>query len=255
MWSSCGQPDVGHPSSEAGPRSCPWQRRPLGVLLANRWIGAQQLVALGVALAAEANAEGQQPVQSPKAPFRVITVTVLAAAAICLGQSGVLFQLSGFLQGAQGYGPLASGVAFVPFGLATLIGSLAVGVAMERRFRRVGAVEVGWIRGLIFVGLLVAGISALAFGFLQPDTPDLPIGIALTGLGAGAAVANVPRTDLLFGAVRPSHRGTAAGFNGGAFILGEALGSSLVTVMLSVTVGGAGVARLGEAGVPAATAE
>ena len=98
-------------------------------------------------------------------------------------------------------------------------------------------------------------MSVLSFGLIEPTTPYWPMGLALTGLGAGAAVANVPRTDLLFRAVRPSRRGTAAGLNGSAFVLGEALGNSLVTVMLAVTLGATWVDRLGAAGVPADTAE
>ena len=73
------------------------------------------------------------------------------------------------------------------------------------------------------------------FWTLEADTDYLLIGIALAILGAGASIANVPRTDLLFRSVRMDRVGVAAGLNGSSLLLGSALGSVAVTAMIATS--------------------
>jgi hypothetical protein len=81
------------------------------------------------------------------------------------------------------------------------------------------------------------------------DTGYLLIGVALAFLGAGASIANVPRTDLLFRSVRADRVGVAAGLNGSSFLLGEALGNVSVTVLIAATSAAAWQQRLVDGGM------
>lgn len=91
------------------------------------------------------------------------------------------------------------------------------------------------IRRPITAGLALVGVSLLMLWTLEVDTGYLLIGLALAILGAGASIANVPRTDLLFRSVRRDRAGVAAGLNGSSFLLGGALGNVAVTAMIATS--------------------
>ncbi len=170
----------------------------------------------------------------PDLPYRVLGLTLFTGAVLALAQSGSLLQLSNFLKGVQGYGDLASGVAIAPYALTTLMASLAIGAIMARRYRGT-AVELRVFRRPIAGGLALVTVSLLLLWTLEPDTGYLLIGLALAILGAGASIANVPRTDLLFRSVRRERAGIAAGLNGSSFLLGGALGNVAVTAMIATS--------------------
>lgn len=212
-------------------------------------VGALALLGAAVRLA-----KGSSRVHLPHVPFRVLGVTLFIGSVLGLAQSGSLAQLSNFLKGVQDYGEIASGVALVPFALATLIASITTGIALTRRYRG-EVVELRLFRRPITLGLLLVSLSSLLLGQLQVDSGYLLIGVALALLGAGASIANVPRTDLLFRSVRADRVGVAAGLNGSAFLLGEALGNVAVTVMIAATSAAAWQQRLTDAGMSSTQAE
>jgi MFS family permease len=193
-------------------------------------------------------ARGTTHLHLPHVPFRVVGVTLFTGGVLGLVQSGSLLQLSSFLKGVQGYSDLQSGVAFAPFVVATLIASLATGVLLARRYR-VAAIDLGVFRRPIVLGLGLVAAAVLLLSTLAIDSAYLPIGIALTLLGAGASTANVPRTDLLFRSVRADRVGVAAGLNGSCSLLGEALGNVAVTTMIALSGAAAWQARLVDAGM------
>jgi MFS family permease len=193
-------------------------------------------------------ARGTTHLHLPHVPFRVVGVTLFTGGVLGLVQSGSLLQLSSFLKGVQGYSDLQSGVAFVPFVVATLAASMATGVLLARRFR-VAAIEMTIFRRPIAAGLGLAAGAVLLMSTLQIDSPYLPIGVALTLLGVGASTANVPRTDLLFRSVRADRVGISAGLNGSCSLLGEALGNVAVTAMIALSGASAWQARLVDAGM------
>lgn len=192
-------------------------------------VGALALLAAAVRLA-----QGSSRVHLPHVPFRVLGVTLFIGSVLGLAQSGSLAQLSNFLKGVQSYGDIASGLALAPFAAATLIASIATGVALTRRYRG-EAIELRIFRRPVTIGLLLVSLSALLLSLLRVDSGYLIVAVALALLGAGASIANVPRTDLLFRSVRAERVGVAAGLNGSAFLLGEALGNVAVTVMIAAT--------------------
>ena len=106
------------------------------------------------------------------------------------------------------------------------------------------AIDLRTFRRPITFGLILVSLSALLLGLLRVDSGYLLIGVALALLGAGASIANVPRTDLLFRSVRADRVGVASGLNGSAFLLGEALGNVSVTVMIAATSAAAWQQRL-----------
>jgi MFS family permease len=184
----------------------------------------------------------------PHVPFRVVGLTLLTGGVLGLAQSGSLMQLSSFLKGVLGYGDLQSGLALAPFVLATLIASMATGVALTRRYRR-GPIGLAVFRRPIVIGLGLVAAALLLLGTLHVETGYLPIGVALVLLGAGASTANVPRTDLLFRSVRAERIGVAAGLNGSCSLLGEALGNIAVTTMIALSGAAAWQARLVDSGM------
>ena len=209
--------------------------------------------ALGLLAAAARLARSTSRVHLPHVPFRVLGITLFIGAILGLTQSGSLAQLSNYLKGVQGYGDLASGLALAPFAIATLVASVGTGVLLTRRYRG-EAIELRVFRRPIVLGLILVSLSAFLLGLLRVDSGYLFIGIALGLLGAGASIANVPRTDLLFRSVRADRVGVAAGLNGSAFLLGEALGNISVTVMIAATSAAAWQQRLVDGGMTPAQA-
>ena len=183
----------------------------------------------------------------PRVPFRVLGVTLITGAILGMTQSGTLLHVSNFLKGVQGYGDLAAGIALGPYVIATLVVSLVAGAVLARRYQG-DRVELGMFRRPISLGMALVGVSLLLLGLLQVDTGYLLIGFALGLLGLGASLANVPRTDLLFRAVRADRVGVAAGLNGSSILLGEALGNVVLTAMIALAGTATAQARLTELG-------
>jgi hypothetical protein len=184
----------------------------------------------------------------PHVPFRIVGLTLLTGGILGLTQSGSLMQLSNFLKGVQGYGDLQSGLALTPFVLATLVVSMASGVALTRRYRQ-GPVGLAVFRRPIVIGLGLVAVAVLLMSSLHVDSGYLLVGLALALLGTGASAANVPRTDLLFRSVRADRVGVSAGLNGSCSLLGEALGNIAVTTMIALSGAAAWQSRLIEAGM------
>src|SRR4029453_2682404 len=130
----------------------------------------------------------------------------------------------------------------------TLVASIGTGVALTRRYRA-AEIDLRPLRRLIVFGLILVGFSTFLLGVLQVDSGYLLIGVALALLGAGASIANVPRTDLLFRSVRADRVGVAAGLNGSSFLLGGALGNVSVTVMIAATTAATWQQRLLDSGM------
>ena len=209
-------------------------------------IGGIVVLLIGVARLAR----GTTRIHLPQVPFRVVGVTLYLGAMLGLAQSGMLLQISTFLKGVQGYGGLASGIALAPFAIAILVASIATGVALTRRYLGT-VIEMRVYRRPIAVGFVLVSLSAFLMGLLKEDSGYLLIGTALGLLGTGAAIANVPRTDLLFRSVRDDRVGVAAGLNGSSFLLGEALGNVAVTTMIALTSAAAWQQQLVQAGMTA----
>jgi DHA2 family multidrug resistance protein-like MFS transporter len=193
--------------------------------------GLVGVIAIGWAVVRLANRPNSR-IHLPHVPFRITGVALVTGAIIALAQSGTLLQLSNFLKGVQGYGPLQTGLAFLPFGAATLVAALTTGVVLATRLGS-GRPTIRLYRVPIALGLLTVALAIASFAAFDAETSYLIIGTAMVVLGVGASVANVPRTALLFSSIDRGRIGVAAGLNGSCVILGGSLGNVAVTAMVA----------------------
>jgi len=165
-------------------------------------------------------------VSTPLVPLRLLGQGNLTAAAVV----GVLWSAAMFacfflttlyLQLVLGYRPLPTGLAFLPMNL--IMGALSAGAA-ARLVARLG-IKPPLVAGLLLVavGLVLMGQAPVGGHFL---TDVLPAGVLL-GIGAGTALA--PLVLAATGDVPPSESGAASGVANTAFMLGGALGLSVLS--------------------------
>ncbi|MDQ6526243.1 MFS transporter [Nocardioides sp. LHD-245] len=198
------------------------------------WDSAHTLGLLGLALVlgalfllVEARFAGEPLVRLGLLRQRSLAVASVLVFFIALGQFGAFYLASLYLQNVLHYSPLEAGLAFVPFSLGTVAGTV-VGM-------RLVAARGPWLPVVLGLGLTAAGIGW--FGAISPDgsfVADMlgPSMVASVGLGA-CLVAN---TSLGTTGVDPSEAGLASGILNAARQIGGSIGlAALVAVAGSVT--------------------
>ncbi|MHA6781843.1 MFS transporter [Pseudonocardia saturnea] len=165
--------------------------------------------------------------QYPLLPLRLLrNRTVLGADLVgfVLGAAvyAVFFFVSLFLGGILGFGPIATGLAFLPMAVAIAIASAAAG----RLIARTGARPLLIVSALL-VTLALAGLSRIDPGSRYVTT--LLSALLVAGLGLG--VAFVALTTLAVGAAPESDSGVAAGLFNTAQQLGGAVGLAVLTAV------------------------
>jgi hypothetical protein len=209
------------------------------VAFATGWGGRGEIAFVGGAVALAigvwrlSHARGSE-LQLPHVPFRITGVALITGSVVGFAQSGLLLQLTTFLEGVQRSGGGTLVLALLPFVVTIVVASLASGMMLSRR-HRAGSVELDVYRRPIVGGLLLVAAATVVFSTLRPESPYVVIGIGLVALAIGASFANVPRTDLLFRSVHDGRFGTVAGLNGSALLLGTALGNISATVAIAVS--------------------
>ncbi|SFR66308.1 Predicted arabinose efflux permease, MFS family [Agromyces sp. CF514] len=148
--------------------------------------------------------------------------SMLVASGLLIGSS---FLLSFALQASHGWSALATGFAFLPVALGTVLGAHSAG----RLTGRVGPRTVA----MIAFGTTTSGFGAAAIGSTVPAVLITAIAVAATGLGA----AFVAATTTALPAVEQAHVGFASGVMNVAHELGGAVGvasfASLAAVSLA----------------------
>lgn len=138
---------------------------------------------------------------------------------------GVFFLGSFYLQGRAGFGPLKTGVLFLPVALATIVGAHLGGQVISR----VGG------RTLAAVGLLLAA-AGLALPAVSTTTVGVVIGISVGSAGIGTMFVVASATALA--EVAPHEAGVASGIlstfhefgaSVGAAVTSSVAGASLAT--------------------------
>ena len=159
--------------------------------------------------------------------FRLKALRVANGIAITVGASlfGVYFFLSLYLQQVNDYSPLKGGLAFLPAGLATLIGSLA-GTKLVN--------SIGVRRQLVLGPLLaligLAWLSTLSAG----DSYFLHVFGPLSLFGFGMGLTFVPMTLAATTGVAPQEAGLASGLINTARQIGGAVGlAAMATIAAS----------------------
>jgi MFS family permease len=152
----------------------------------------------------------------PRRVFRLRNLSGGAAAAFALTAATSPAAVFGtlYLQVVLGYSPTATGLAYVPFSLAVIGGSL-VGARLPGRAGAKATVAAGLLA--VTAGMLIAtGIS------VGGGLSHLLAALVLSGAGLGCA--SVPATSLGVSAVPEDERGLASGLLTTAAQVGTALG-------------------------------
>ncbi|MFJ6074499.1 MFS transporter [Streptomyces sp. NPDC093065] len=158
---------------------------------------------------------------------RSLWVACVVVFLIACGQFGAFYFASLYLQGVLGYSPVATGLAFVPFSVGVVAGT----VVASRFMPRTGA------RPLLVGGLALAAVGMGWFGWVSPDGSFLgdilgPSLIASFGLG----LCMVTNTAAGTSGVSREEAGLASGLLNSARQCGGSIGLAvLVTVATTVT--------------------
>ncbi|MGW9205746.1 MFS transporter [Embleya sp. NPDC055664] len=230
------------PGREKGPDAAPAAREPqdlLGQLLAIvvlggvalalteghelGWTHPLPLTAAGIALVGlVAFVLWQRACTFPMIPgdlFRApgFREFVLVGLLLFVGYYGLVFAISVFLQQVHGYGPVATGLCFLPSALPITFMPLVAG----RVNARLGAFRV---LAIATVSTTIGGVLLILLG---GETP-IGVGVGLTFIGLGFGLATVPQITLVM-ATAPEHRtAIASGLLSAARSSGTMIGVALI---------------------------
>jgi EmrB/QacA subfamily drug resistance transporter len=139
------------------------------------------------------------------------TLMVLVATALMIT---VFFLGSFYLQHHQQYGPMRTGLLFLPVAVATMVGANVAG----RVIGRTGP------RALAFVGLVVTA-AGLTLPAAASDPTAVVVGVSVAGAGLGAIFVVASATAL--GQVAPEEAGLASGIVSTFHEFGASLGAAV----------------------------
>jgi EmrB/QacA subfamily drug resistance transporter len=174
--------------------------------------------------------------------FRSFRFGLITVAIVALGEFGVIFVLSLYLQGVLGYSAFAAGLTFLPFAALTLFVAPSAGL-LSARFGPKWVVTAGMLieAAAIFTLSRVLGIA----------TPRSTIIWILLGYGVGVGLAIAQLTSIVLSEIPARRLGAASGANNTLRQVGAALGIAVIGAVLSTTLSSAAVARLdGVKGLP-----
>ena len=154
--------------------------------------------------------------------FGLLTVSIVA-----LGEFGVIFVLSLYLQGVRGLSAFDVGLTFLPFAILTLFVAPLAGILSSR----VGA---KWVvtAGMLFEALAIFLLS-LAFGV---DTPRLTIILILMVYGMGVGLAIAQLTNVVLSEIPYDRIGAASGANNTIRQIGAAMGIAIIGAILTTQI-------------------
>lgn len=152
------------------------------------------------------------------------TLGTLLVMAFSLTQTAVYFHLSNDIQVLLQRSPLQAALMLLPLTLSIFFFSI-LARPLANRFK---------VRSLIVFG---TGLATLAlFLLMQAINPKLSLASLLLPLmlmGAGMAIANIPRMNALLSAAPPAMAGTASATNNAAMQLGNAMGVAVSVALVT----------------------
>ena len=148
-------------------------------------------------------------------PVATGALLILVATALRLM---VFFLGTFYLQDYRSFGPLATGLLFLPVAIATMVGANLTG-------RIIGALGA---RTLAVAGLLIAAVG-MGIPALLEGTTAMVIGVAVAAAGTGALFVVASATAL--GQIAPEEAGLAAGLVSTFHEFGASLGAAVVSSM------------------------
>jgi MFS family permease len=171
---------------------------------------------------------------------RDVGFSILAGVILFMGQGAFFYQFTTFFQDVQNMTVVQAGLAFLPFVVGLLAGSLLV----ARLALRFGA------RRIIAGGFVVMGISMVWMSFVQVETSYWFLLVPITLIGFGFGLATPARTQVVLSAPPPELAGSAAAINTAAGQSGYALGVVLSSILVTQLADFAFLKPLAEAGIP-----
>jgi EmrB/QacA subfamily drug resistance transporter len=197
------------------------------------WTSARTIggFALGLALLAilaRTEVRHPHPMVQPRLVRNRNRVAALAVMALVIGANlSMFFLVVQYVQRVLGFGPLAAGVAFLPFSL----GIFAISRVSPRLLARFGA------RTMLMVG---TGALTLGYAWLSTigttDTYAAAVFGPMLIAGLATGLVFMPLTATVLGGVEPEHAGSASGLLQTTQQLGSAVG---VAAIVSVYAAGA----------------
>ncbi len=151
--------------------------------------------------------------------FGLLTVAIVA-----LGEFGMIFVISLYLQGVVGLSAFRTGVAFLPFALVTLVVAPTAGI-LSARFGPKWVVTAGMLLESIAIFLLSLTLR------VDSSLPSLVLILMIYGLGVGLAIAQL--TNVVLSEVPPQRLGVASGANNTIRQVGAALGIAVIGAVLT----------------------
>jgi EmrB/QacA subfamily drug resistance transporter len=170
--------------------------------------------------------------------YRSFRFGLLTVAIVALGEFGVIFVLSLYLQGVLGYTALATGLTFLPFAALTLLVAPTAGM-FSARFGPKWVVTAGMLIEAVFIFVLSR--------VLRADTPQATIILILLGYGVGVGLAIAQLTNIVLSEVPSARLGAGSGANNTLRQIGAALGIAVIGAVLSSTLSVSAQARLQDA--------
>ncbi len=164
--------------------------------------------------------------------FGLLTVAIVA-----LGEFGVIFVLSLYLQGVLGYTALATGLTFLPFAALTLFVAPTAGL-LSARFGPKWVVTVGMLFEAVFIFVLSRVLGV--------DTHQGTIILIMLGYGVGVGLAIAQLTNIVLSEVPPDRLGAGSGANNTLRQVGAALGIAVIGAVLASTLSFSAKSRLND---------
>lgn len=187
---------------------------------------------------------------APLLPLSLFRVRALSASTVVLlipgiVMNGTLFYLALYLQQVHGLTPLQAGITLAPAIILFSVGAPA-GAELHKRYGP---------KIPIVAGLLAVAVSVFALSRLEPHSSVSAIWPFLAPLGLGIGAIHPTATAVILSAAPARLAGIAAGLQQTAVMIGAALGTSALGMVLSFRVGDVLYDRLTTAGVPADLAD
>ena len=174
--------------------------------------------------------------------FRGFRFGLPTVAIHALGQFGMIFVLSLYLQGVRALSAFQVGLAVLPFVVLTVVVAPLGGILSSR-------IGPKWV---VTAGMLceAAAIFILA-QLLGVDTPVHTVTLVLLLYGAGVGLAIAQLTNVVLSEIPPDRMGAGSGANNTVVQVGASMGIALIGAILTTQMGISAAAQLQASTIPA----
>ncbi|WP_415651084.1 MFS transporter [Rhodococcus qingshengii] len=131
---------------------------------------------------------------------------------------GFIFLISQYFQLVRGFGPLDTGLKFIPVAASIAVGSVLGTILAVRLGNKL----------IVTVGLVLFSAAFLWISTLSESTSYTEIALQMIPLGLGLGLTAAPATEAIMGAVPPEKAGIGSGMNDATREVGGTLGVAII---------------------------